>query len=659
MKALRDQPFVSSFRDKEENFLDLISQEYVFQYQNSTLYRRICRFMGLSESSTFSNLFEVPFLPVQYFKIAGRELKVAGDLEYKVLNSSATSGQPSQVSIDKETARRQLMALGSVLGDFIGKERRPFLVCDANFQSGMSSSSLQARAVAMQGFLSFATHREYLLKEDANQFVPNLEKVRAYLSNLQTPVVLCGFTFLLYFSFLKCLEESGVTLALPKGSFVVHIGGWKKLESQKVSRDVLLNLVETRLGIPAHNVIDVYGFTEQMGTLYPECEKGFKHCAGFSELIVRHPLQLSPVSDGQPGIAQFFSLVPHSYPGFSLLTDDIVQVVGRDRCECGRKGTFFKTLGRSKTAEIRGCGDIIAEKVMLKKEIETYDASDAVSKVDFRELKKKMICAGDVLKSLSVDDILGVLISASTEWMSNKWFEPYKTKGLSFIHSVLCSGQIQGMLDFSLRGNRGVLDGFSSLNTDFRRFRALPRGIVGHWIAGNVPTLGFISLLLSLLTKNTNLVKLPKEGSPLLEKMIDSISKTKYISKSGSVISGEMITNAIQLLYIPRNSVDNAKLSELSDCRIAWGGRDAVSAIVSLPKKYDCVDIVFGPKLSLACVGREALSTPAKASRVARNIAIDCSVFNQEACASAHTVFVETGGEVSPEAFSKIGRAHV
>jgi hypothetical protein len=64
--------------------------------------------------------------------------------------------------------------------------------------------------------------------------------------------------------------------------------------------------------------------------------------------------------------------------------------------------------------------------------------------------------------------------------------------------------------------------------------------------------------------------------------------------------------------------------------------------------------VVFGPKLSFAAVGREALTTESAARRLARGLAIDCSVFDQEACASAHTVFVEKGAAVSPEQFASI-----
>jgi hypothetical protein len=59
---------------------------------------------------------------------------------------------------------------------------------------------------------------------------------------------------------------------------------------------------------------------------------------------------------------QFLTPIQTSYPGHSVITEDVGVVFGRDDCACGRKGTTFQVLGRSQTAtEERGCGDIMAE----------------------------------------------------------------------------------------------------------------------------------------------------------------------------------------------------------------------------------------------------------------------------------------------------------
>ena len=55
------------------------------------------------------------------------------------------------------------------------------------------------------------------------------------------------------------------------------------------------------------------------------------------------------------------SILPNSYPGHNILTEDIGKVYGEDNCKCGRKGKYFHIFGRLEKAEIRGCSDTIIE----------------------------------------------------------------------------------------------------------------------------------------------------------------------------------------------------------------------------------------------------------------------------------------------------------
>ena len=133
--------------------------------------------------------------------------------------------------------------------------------------------------------------------------------------------------------------------------------------------------------------------------------------------------------------------------------------------------------------------------------------------------------------------------------------------------------------------------------------------------------------------------------------MLDLVSDTYVKSISGKSINGKVITDAVNLVYVDRDSVENKKLSEVSDVRVAWGGKDAVHTIVNFPKKYDSEDLVFGPKLSLNVIGKESLQNQTRINRLARSIAIDCSVFNQKACASSHNVFIEKNDNSSTKLF--------
>ena len=57
-----------------------------------------------------------------------------------------------------------------------------------------------------------------------------------------------------------CVRVSGTPPTLPRGSLVVTGGGWKG--GQSLQLDALLELVTSRLGVPASHIVDTYGTTE-------------------------------------------------------------------------------------------------------------------------------------------------------------------------------------------------------------------------------------------------------------------------------------------------------------------------------------------------------------------------------------------------------------
>ena len=59
------------------------------------------------------------------------------------------------------------------------------------------------------------------------------------------------------------------------------------------------------------------------------------------------------------GFIQIISPIPHSYPGISILTDDIGEIIGQDDCTCGRLGKRFVFSSRSEVADPKGCGDTL------------------------------------------------------------------------------------------------------------------------------------------------------------------------------------------------------------------------------------------------------------------------------------------------------------
>jgi len=224
---------------------------------------------------------------------------------------------------------------------------------------------------------------------------------------------------------------------------------------------------------------------------------------------------------------------------------------------------------------------------------------------------------------------------------------------IGFLPLWLRRANLEPLAAQAFRGNLKAIDEFvPSGGGNGRRHRAQPRGILVHWVAGNVPLLGMISLIQGLLTKNANLVKVSRQNAGILPFFLEALGKVCYRRPDGTEISGTLLTDAVRAIYMDREDRAATELSTLADVRVAWGGREAVEAIMNLPRRFGTEDIVFGPKTSFVVVGADMLKEVAGARSVATLVARDTVALGQRGCNSPHTVFVERGGTVSPEEFA-------
>jgi hypothetical protein len=219
-------------------------------------------------------------------------------------------------------------------------------------------NNFSARAAGILGFSIFGSKRMFALDENMNIRV---EELRHFIAqNPGERVLLFGFTFMIWQHFYRSLALSGDKIDLSNG-VLVHGGGWKKLAQEAVTRDEFKRRLHDTAGIP--HVHDYYGMVEQTGSIYMECEHGHLHAPVFSDVIVRRPIDFRLAAVGEPGIIQLVSILPASYPGHSILTEDEGVLLGEDDCPCGRLGKYFKVNGRLKNAEVRGCSDVYAQQV--------------------------------------------------------------------------------------------------------------------------------------------------------------------------------------------------------------------------------------------------------------------------------------------------------
>jgi len=298
---------------------------------------------------------EIPFLPVRLFKLHDL-LSVPREEMVKTMTSSGTSGQSvSKIYLDKETSLNQSKVLTKIVSTFIGSQRTPMIIVDS--PSVLKNRNMfSARGAGILGFSIFGSKRIYALNEemalDVNSIVEFLQQ------NEGKRIFLFGFTFMVYQHFIKEVKRLNIKLDL-SNAVLIHGGGWKKLINEAVAPSQFRKLLFDHCGLK--HVHDYYGMVEQTGSIFMECEYGHLHASIFSDILIRRPVDFSIADIGEKGIIQVLSVLPKSYPGHSLLTEDEGVLLGEDNCKCGRLGKYFEIVGRLKNAEIRGCSDTYAE----------------------------------------------------------------------------------------------------------------------------------------------------------------------------------------------------------------------------------------------------------------------------------------------------------
>jgi phenylacetate-coenzyme A ligase PaaK-like adenylate-forming protein len=346
-----------SLPERNVNLLALFKEELSYAAERNPGYRNLLGNWPVDFRSAES-IADLPYLPVGIFKSDPPPSLISPQEVKRTLYSSATTGQtPSRVVLDSATARRMSKGIVAIMRDYLGSARRPYLVIDTK-DSSSTNADLGARGAAIQGLTSFATETVYCLNGGEKEPSLNLEKLLECAQKWgHSEVLVYGFTWVIWNYLVKPLRSKGIKLDMPNVR-ILHSGGWKRLEAESVTKDVYSNEVASIFGCDASSVIDFYGMVENVGVIYPDCRCGNKHVPAFAEVVIRDPLTLQPVPAGGHGLVQVCSVLPTSFPGFLLLTEDIGEIIDYQECGCGRKGTCFRFVKRMPKAEVRGCGNI-------------------------------------------------------------------------------------------------------------------------------------------------------------------------------------------------------------------------------------------------------------------------------------------------------------
>ncbi|WP_298957963.1 acyl-protein synthetase [uncultured Roseibium sp.] len=353
MDSIFDIAPYSMARAEKVAFLQSSMSELTqFHYDRCSEYKAmIDALFGGCDFST--NLDELPYLPVGVFK-HHRLKSIPDDEVFKYMRSSGTSGQrPSEIVLDKKTANLQTKGLTKTLNGVLGGQRLPMLVVDSEDALG-ANANFSARGAAIRGFSMFGRRPVFALDHDLK---PDLLRIKSFFDQHKDKAVFVfGFTFLIWTSLCETLAELDIQIDM-SNAILLHGGGWKKLVNKAVSPAAFKERLKQQFNIS--RIHDYYGMVEQTGSIYVECDAGHLHCSVFNDVLIKDVISLENKNFGEEGLIQTLSIFPYSYPGHSILTEDLGMLLGEDDCPCGRKGKYFRVLGRLAEAEIRGCSDTL------------------------------------------------------------------------------------------------------------------------------------------------------------------------------------------------------------------------------------------------------------------------------------------------------------
>ena len=355
------EQFILTQEEKDKLFLPLITDGIRENMEFSSMLREFYLSIGRNPDYYFS-LSQIPPIPVSMFKKF--DLKTCPDEEiFRVLKSSATTtGVPSKIYINKETSFRQSKALISTLKNYLGGKRRPLLVIDTENINLANMDTLSGRGAAVRGISNFAKGIVYVMDEKNGDLLVNFNRLKEFCDKFSgQEILVSGFTYIIWAKFVSQILESGVKLNFPNMK-LIHSGGWKKLTAEAVNKEKFANTIAEIFGTKPEYVIDFYGMVEQLGVVFLDCEYGYKHVPDFADVIIRDFYTMRENTIGRPGLIEILSLIPTSYPGLAIITEDIGELCGIDDCPCGRKGKYFKFRSRVEKTETRGCGDTFAER---------------------------------------------------------------------------------------------------------------------------------------------------------------------------------------------------------------------------------------------------------------------------------------------------------
>ena len=265
--------------------------------------------------------------------------------------------------------------------------------------------------------------------------------------------------------------------------------------------------------------------------------------------------------------------------------------------------------------------------------------SDLIHAVDSPQ---EIACAARRLRETAQRELIPpqAVLEVFEQWSEALQAREFEIPGLAFLRLWLRRGNLEPILLREL-GPNALSGGW--LDDGRAKLRTFPLGVVGHWPAGNIEIQPILSMTCALLGGNGCLVRVPSGLVEITRRVMD---KLQEVDRSGS------LTERIFMASFDHSRMDlHEAMAQAVDGAMIWGGAEAVSQVRGLAFPHWARVVVFGPRLSAAAMDAESWGNLAERSSWCRRIARDVWQFDQQACSSPQTLFLERGAGCDPDEF--------
>ena len=348
-KLYQNNPYSMSLKEKNFFFKKNFNKLTLYHYKKSKNYKKILKYFNYNPKKIIE-INKIPFIPIRLFKEFDMISTNKKNIIKTLLSSGTTGDKRSKIFLDKNNASNQVKALQKIMTTILGTERLPMLIIDKNFKN-LDRTQFNARVAAINGFSIFGKDHTFILNSEGEINYRILNNfLKKYSKN---KFLIFGFTSFVFESLINKLSKKLIFSNFRNG-ILVHGGGWKKLENLKVSNKDFKKKLSKKINL--NNIHNYYGLVEQTGSIFLECKCGYFVTSNFSDVLIRD-INFKIAKNNQKGFLQLFSLLPTSYPGHNILTEDIAEIIDDNKCKCSLNGKKFLVHRRIEKAEIRGCSD--------------------------------------------------------------------------------------------------------------------------------------------------------------------------------------------------------------------------------------------------------------------------------------------------------------